>query len=142
MKIFSKSLVLIVLLIPVLTVNGGNSGHSHKHGHDRIEASSFESIPKVSFEVLKDAVVGWNIHVTTKNFRFSPENINKEPIEGEGHAHLYVDGKKISRLYGAWFHLSNLSSGSHTIRVTLNGNNHAELVLNGKNIEDSKEVIQ
>ena len=87
-------------------------------------------------------MVGWNIHVTTKNFRFSPENINKEPIEGEGHAHLYVDGKKISRLYNAWFHLSNLSPGSHTLRVTLNANNHAELVLNGKNIEYSKEVIQ
>ncbi len=142
MKYVSKNLISVLLLIPVFMLNGETLVHSHNHGNNRIETSSFKAIPNVSLEVLKDSVEGWNIHLMTENFRFSPENINKEPIEGEGHAHLYIDGKKISRLYGAWFYLRNLSPGAHTLLVSLNGNNHAELVLNGKRIVDSRELIQ
>ena len=59
---------------------------------------------------------------------------------GEGHAHLYVDGKKRDRLYGPWYHLADLTPGRHTIEVTLNSNNHAEYLLEGEAISDQVTI--
>jgi hypothetical protein len=91
---------------------------------------------------MRDSVGGWNIHLRTKNFRFAPENVNGHPVPGEGHAHLYVDGEKVARLNGPWFHLGSLSPGRHTIQVTLNANNHASLVLHGEPVAVTEEIMQ
>lgn len=138
------SSLVFLLLMPTVTMSasGDRAGHAHKNGHGQVEVSSFTAIPSLSLEVSRDAFAGWNIHLVIKNFRFTPEHVNENPIAGEGHAHLHVDGKKIARMYGAWFHLGNLSPGPHSIRVTLNANNHAELVLHGKPIAVSKEIVQ
>ena len=47
------------------------------------------------------------------------------PVAGEGHLHLYVDGAKRTRLYGAWFYLDGLAPGDHALRVEAVANNHA-----------------
>ena len=86
------------LLILVLTANitfANESGHSHKHHHGQFDVSSSLNKPELSLEVIKDSSAGWNIHIKVKNFRFTPENIDKAPLASEGHAHLYVDGKKL-----------------------------------------------
>lgn len=131
---------LSFLILFSISVNADNPGHHHKHG--KIEASAFKAIPELSLEVYPDAVKGWNIRLVTKNFRFAPENVNKKPVPGEGHAHLYVDGKKVARLYSPWFHLKPQSPGPHTIRVTLNANNHSDLAIHGKPIEAVKKIVQ
>ena len=117
-------------------------GHSHKHHHGQFEISSSLEKPELTLEVSKDSAAGWNVHINVKNFRFAPENINKVPLSGEGHAHIYVDDKKIARLYGPWYHLGNLTAGEHTIRVSLNANNHDAMTLNGKLIEAKKNIVQ
>ncbi|HEY9597498.1 MAG TPA: hypothetical protein V6D33_07495, partial [Cyanophyceae cyanobacterium] len=58
----------------------------------------------------------------------------------EGHAHLYVNGKKLTRLYGSWYYLSNLTPGSHKITVTLNTNRHENLIHNGQVIGDTETI--
>ncbi len=67
---------------------------------------------------------GWNLHIRTKNFRFAPENASKAHVPGEGHAHVYVNGTKIARHYGAWLHIPELPQGRSVITVTLNANDH------------------
>ena len=141
--------LILVLLFPVTgrsdeskQGDGQKQVKAHHHAHKQIEVSSFQNIPKLSLEVSRDAVGGWNIHIIPEHFRFTPENVNKAPTPGEGHAHLYVDGKKIARLYSAWFHLGSLAPGPHTIRVTLNANNHADLVLNGKPVAVNRDIVQ
>ena len=37
---------------------------------------------------------------------FAPENVNQADVDGQGHAHIYVDGEKVSRVYGERFHLT------------------------------------
>lgn len=64
-----------------------------------------------------------------------------EHYPGEGHAHLYVDGQKIARLYGKWYHIEELSPGQHEITVTLNANDHREYAVNGENISTSTIVV-
>jgi len=142
MRYLKWSLFSLVALSATSLVTATESGHSHEHKHDQVELSSLPEKPGVSLNVTRDAVGGWNIFLETKNFRFAPENVNGQPVPGEGHAHLYVDGKKVARLYGSWFHLGNLSSGRHTIQVTLNANNHASFVLHGEPITATKEVVQ
>ena len=129
-----------------------NSSHLHdvdpkldcskKHVHSTLDISSTVKKPSIELVVEKDEVEGWNINIKTNNFRFAPESVNKEVVEGEGHAHLYVDGKKIARLYGPWFHLENLVAGKHEIKVSLNANNHAMLALNNQVITAVYEIEQ
>ena len=140
---YLSTLFLMMLIVPSLAV-AGEQGHAYKHmhHHDNFEVSSFEMTPTVALEVLRDDVGGWNIHVKVVNFSFAPERVNSAPAYSEGHAHLYVDGKKVARLYGSWFHLADLSSGKHTIRVSLNANNHAGLVFEGTPIAASQEIVQ
>jgi len=61
-------------------------------------------------------------------------------VPSEGHAHLYIDGKKVTRLYGEWYHIPSLSPGTHKITVTLNANSHEDLMVKGKVVSDKQEV--
>ncbi len=46
----------------------------------------------------------------------------------------------MSRLYGEWFHIRELSHGKNEIKVTLNNNNHKEYAVDGQSIQDIVEV--
>lgn len=94
----------------------------------------------VSIEVEKDAIKGRNLQVLTKAFRWAPWNASGKHVAGQGHAHPYVDGTKITRLYGPWFYLGDLKAGKHTIKVTLNGNDHGDYTRGGKAISTSRTV--
>ncbi|WP_369682774.1 hypothetical protein [Roseovarius sp. M141] len=52
-------------------------------------------------------------------------------VPGEGHAHVYVNGEKLGRLYGAWMHLPRLPPGEVIVLVTLNSNTHGPLAVDG-----------
>ncbi len=107
----------------------------HAHSHGLLDVSDWANQPHVSMKVVKDAMSGWNIRLDVENFTFSPENVNGENREGEGHAHLYVNEEKEARLYGAWYHLPALPAGRHSIKVQLNANDHATLAVGQNPIE-------
>ena len=146
MKILSYNLLAAGLLIWGWVFAQQTQDHSeHKyehHHHGTIEASAFQAIPDIQLKVMRDSAAGWNLHLITENFTFTPEKIDQETNTGEGHAHVYVDGNKAGRIYGPWYHLSGLTAGTHTIRISLNGNDHSEFVLNGEPIEAIAEVIE
>lgn len=116
------------------------SGTQHDP-HQQLEIPDGQPIPSVKLIVHPDAVKGWNLEIQVTNFSFAPEHINTKSLTTEGHAHLYIDGKKVTRLYGSWYYLSSLEPGQHKISVTLNANGHQELAHKGQVIGDSV-VIQ
>ena len=121
----------------------GHGGHGHGHGHGKENALEVEpgpAAPSVEMAVTKDAVAGWNVHIKTANFRFAPENASGAHVAGEGHAHLYVDGRKIARVYGSWFHIDKLPENGAEVRVTLNTNDHRDIKVGGKRVEASRAV--
>ncbi len=94
----------------------------------------------VKIAVTKDPMSGFNLRVKTRGFRWAPNHASTMHRSGEGHAHLYIDGKKITRLYGAWHYLGTLTAGKHVVKVTLNGNDHGDYVRGGKPIAASATV--
>jgi len=106
--------------------------------HAPLDITSWPMKPTVAIELHPDTMSGYNLEVKTENFRFAPEHVNTAVVANEGHAHVYVDGKKIARLYGNWMHLPKelfVGVGDHHVLVTLNANDHSDLAHGGTKIE-------
>jgi len=112
----------------------------HNH-HHQLEISANQPPPTVELVVHPDQIKGWNLELQVTNFDFAPTQVNAASTPTEGHAHLYLNGQKVTRLYGNWYYLSSLPSGANTLKVTLNGNGHESLIYRGQPISDT-EVIQ
>ena len=111
------------------------------HSHSEMLAVDADGAPEISMlMVTKDPKSGWNLHFETENFKFSPENVSTAHVAGEGHAHVYVDGVKVNRLYSGDYYLGELDEGEHVVRVTLNANNHSEYAVDGEVIEASMSI--
>ncbi|HEY9688743.1 MAG TPA: hypothetical protein V6D46_02035 [Coleofasciculaceae cyanobacterium] len=114
----------------------GHGGHqSGNHSHQRVEIPAGQPLPSVVLAIQPDRMKGWNLHIQVQNFQFTPEQIDRPGAWNTGHAHLYVNGRKLTRLYGPWYYLDALPSGENQIVVTLNTNGHEELYANGQRIE-------
>ena len=96
----------------------------------------------VSISLTPDTVDGLNLHIMPTGFAWSPQGAGSAHVDGEGHAHVYVDGVKYARAYGPWLHLAGLEPGARQVRVTLNANNHGEYTIAGETVaaEASAEV--
>ncbi|HLW59525.1 MAG TPA: hypothetical protein VKV57_06305 [bacterium] len=72
------------------------------------------------------------IQTTVKNFALDPVAIGTAPKAGEGHWHLYVDGKLAGLSADGVISIPNdayptLTAGSHVIKVDLHNNNHTSV---------------
>lgn len=116
------------------TSHGHNLPHDHSHEHKLIESSNNLPIPSVELNVSEDPTTGWNIQLITENITFTPENASKEHVDGEGHAHLHINGDKITRIYSEWFHIPSdwLDLGTHELMVTLSSNDHRDYSIDGE----------
>ena len=117
--------------------NGHSESDEHSHGMFMVNQ---EQAPMVDIEVEKDAKKGWNVSIQTTKFTFTPEDVNQANIIGEGHAHLYVDGKKVARVYVPNFHYDKEFDGAKTFKVTLNANDHSDYMVGGNVISAEKDV--
>lgn len=139
-----KTLLLISTILVGVTLLGNNfqlAKAAQGAEEDRLLEILSGQVPTVDIAVSKDSVKGWNLETRVKNFRFAPENVNTKNNPGEGHAHIYLNGKKMTRLYSSWFHLENLPPGRNKITVGLKSNTHETLVHNSQKIADT-EVIE
>ena len=94
-----------------------------------------EIAPKAILDVQKDPTGGFNVHVVTTNFVWRPEMASMKHVPGEGHAHVYLDGRKIMRIYNEWFHLNTFQfstrSGEQLLTIEFVGNDHAPYTIQG-----------
>ena len=126
--------------------NDGTHDHSsHDHGsHDHektYEVPSGAAVPVVSLSVLQDTMSGWNLELSTSSFKFSPQNAGGEHTEGEGHAHIYIDGVKYARAYSEWYHVDHLNVGERKIMVKLATNDHRIYTNKGSEIMASVAIV-
>lgn len=151
-------LVLLLLLVcGAATGCGGRATTHHKPGTTHEQASGnagtllpaeggtghrlrdvpAEGAPEVRLTARPDSEDGWNLHLAVTNFRFTPDSAGGAALPGAGHAHLELDGRKLARLYGPWFHLSatQVPAGTHTLTVRLYADDHTAWAVSGKPVE-------
>lgn len=85
---------------------------------------------------------GYNLLLQFENYTLRPQNAGQDPIDNEGHAHLYINGKEIGRIYSKHIHVPArlLEEGENTIVVNLSNNDHSEIVNGDEHISDSVAV--
>ena len=116
-------------------------GHSELGAHAEMDHGildiSHEQYPPQieTFTISQDPMSGWNLRIQVSNFRFTPEHASQPHRSGEGHAHLYINGSKIARIYSNWFHIPELVNDRNEIKVTLNSNDHQTLAIGDQVIE-------
>ena len=111
------------------------------HGHEALHSvAAGMDAPSVELVLSPDPASGWNLQVRTGNFRFAPDRSGNAHVAGEGHAHLYVNGTKVARLYGPWFHLATLPPGTSVVEVVLATNDHQLLAIGNVPISSRIEV--
>ncbi|MCF6521899.1 hypothetical protein [Streptomyces sp. JJ36] len=101
-----------------------------------------ETAPAVRLEVTPDSESGWNVQVKTERYRWAPGKAGQQAAGGEGHAHLYLDGERIARLYGEWFHVpaDAVPDGPHELSAILTASDHSAWAADGRPIEDAVRV--
>jgi hypothetical protein len=94
-----------------------------------------ETAPKATLDIQKDPTGGFNVQVITSNFVWRPEMASMQHVPGEGHAHVYLDGRKIMRIYNEWFHLNTYQfstrAGEQLLSIEFVGNDHAPYTIQG-----------
>lgn len=119
-----------------------HDAHDHSGGTEHGDLTEAQSpAPTVSITLHPDGAQSRNLHIAVENFTFDPEGVNGPHRPGHGHAHVYVDGVKITRAYGPWLQLSALPKGQHEVRVTLTSNDHMQLAVNGVPIEATTTMV-
>ena len=98
--------------------------------------------PVVDLQVVPLDDGTYNVRIQTMNFVFAPHHVGMTPMDGEGHAHLYIDDVKIARVYGEWYHLDSLPDDAEMISVALYANNHQPLVVEGKAVRDMVNIAE
>ena len=134
-------ILFLILAIPYQKMATGIHAESmaKKVDHPMFEVPAGLPIPTIAVHPMKDPVSGWNLHLMTSNFKFTPENSGLGDEPGEGHAHLFVNGKKLGRVYGQWAHVM-LPTGKNKVKVILTTNSHKDYALGGKLIESEVEI--
>jgi hypothetical protein len=97
--------------------------------------------PNLDLILHPDGASSRNLEISVENFVFDANQVNGANTPGAGHAHIYVDGIKLARTYGPWFHITGLSAGEHEIRVTLNANDHSQFAIDGTPVEATTTVV-
>jgi hypothetical protein len=116
---------------------GTSSGEHDSMSHQPL---AVDSPVDLGIEAQVDDSGGVGVHIVAQNWTWAPENVNGPHVPGEGHAHIYVDGEKVNRVYGPNYYLRGLEEGERHISVTLNANSHNELLVAGEKVEASTMV--
>ncbi|MDE2785429.1 MAG: hypothetical protein OXL37_02070 [Chloroflexota bacterium] len=115
-----------------------NTDHHHASGTPSEVVSELPVSLSVTAEA--DADGGIEVHIATEGFRFAPEMVDQAHAPGSGHAHIYLDGVKLGRVFESRYHVADVAPGEREIRVSLNTNDHSELVFNGEKVESTVTV--
>ncbi len=125
-----------------MNMNGSTSREeAGAHTHGMLAVDDWLAKPAITATIQKDPIGGWNLNLRTKNFTYNAAAAGLENKQGEGHAHIYVNGAKLARIYGDWFHIGKLPTGHNIISVTLNANDHSSLTQNGVMLEHKLTVM-
>ena len=71
---------------------------------------------------------GFEVEIAVENFEFVVVDDMAAHVDGQGHAHIYLNGVKLGRLYEERFEVGGLSAGEYELTIALNSNDHRPYV--------------
>ncbi|MFI1190838.1 hypothetical protein [Streptomyces californicus] len=102
---------------------------------NRLREVEAEGAPAVTVAVRRDSEDGWNVHLSVRNFRFTPDSVGGGALLGRGHARLFLDGRPLARVYGSWYHLPDAlvrgAGGGTGLTAGLYADDHTAWAVNG-----------
>ncbi|RNB84770.1 hypothetical protein [Brevibacillus panacihumi] len=125
-------LIVLVAGIMLLVKDPLNVSDSYRPGGESVPASAAPvnkpvgtEKPSLNLDIQVDGTTA-EVSLLTQNFEFVEENgdMSLDPVYGEGHAHLYLNGEAKGMIYQPEFLLKKLPKGEHELRVELNYSNH------------------
>ena len=133
---------------PELYIFARSAGEDHMHdeggetSHDHAEISTLEisgeaGVPEITLDVTAAEEGGLLVTYDVSNFTFSTDHVNSEHVEGEGHAHVSVDGVEMAMVFGDPVRLPDVMPGEHEVTISLNANSHETLTHDGEVISAS-----
>ncbi|MFF3785104.1 cupredoxin domain-containing protein [Streptomyces sp. NPDC001933] len=108
----------------------------------RLRQVDAEGAPSVAVAVRPDSEDGWNVHLSVRNFKFTPDSVGGAALPGRGHARLFLDGHPLARLYGSWFHLPaslvrGAGKGGTELTARLYADDHTAWAVNSAPVQAS-----
>lgn len=133
--------VLLNLSMPcMLSAQVVNDSSAMSHLHLPIEVPKNALQPALSLDLYADFMTGYNLSLQLDNYRMSAPprerqsmadlmstQVGQETEVIEGHAHLYINGVKIQRLYGDNVHLPAELFTPKLNQITVTINNHGHM---------------
>lgn len=107
------------------------------------EISNTENIPQIRVSDSFQGKMGeFNVFIELDNFSITPQAIDGDPIENQGHVHVYVNGEKAGRAYSEAIYIPEqyFTPGENKIQVQLSANNHDIYTYNGSVLQDTVYV--
>lgn len=143
-----KKLILLMLVLSGFQVAAMQKPKMMDHSHMPISVPSVVPTPQLSLNLTRDAMSGFNLEILISNYVFvlppsemsMMEMMSVGPLSADGllqgHAHLYINGEKIQRVYGRLLHLpaERFKNGINNISITLNNNGHMHWVVEDKKV--------
>lgn len=122
------------------------AGHSDGMSHGVREIPEGVPVPRIGLRLYKDDMSGFNLELDLVGYRLLPpleDVMARESEIPEGHAHLYVNGNKMARIYGRYTHVPEdwLKQGVNVITVSLNHHHHDAWVKDGKEIQATLTIM-
>ncbi len=143
----SGEVVAMEMKSPMSMSDGNMEGMQHSHAPIGVPDGVAE--PGLSLTLYKDTQDGYNLQLISRAFKLGPPPRRVLSMEEsmqattdsdtgflEGHAHLYINGEKIQRIYGSDVHIPEhlIPVGTNQITVTLNNHGHMYWIINGKQV--------
>ncbi|MEP3394134.1 MAG: copper chaperone PCu(A)C [Litoreibacter sp.] len=110
---------------PEVTARVLNVGRETGMNHDMSNGVQSEQNPTITLTALSGfSADGGEISIAVENFTFVRAENDAPHVPNHGHAHIYLNGLKLGRLYDTAFSLGPILPGAYELVVSLNSNTH------------------
>ncbi|MFM9447745.1 nuclear transport factor 2 family protein [Streptomyces acidiscabies] len=98
--------------------------------------------PWVGVQVEPDSDGSWEVRLTLRNFRFSPQGSAARAVEGRGAARLYVDEKPLAELRTPRYRIGvgYLPHGTHHVTARLYADDGTVWAVDGKAVQSTADI--
>lgn len=142
-----KKIAILLCLFVSSMVFAGHPGESPGMVHAPQPVPDNVERPLIEARLLEDSMDGYNVLLMVENFSIIPPLSGAQEVvmndQGErvlqGHLHLYINGKKVRRVYSPAIHIPQnlLSEGVNSITVSLNSHAHSAYQWKSKEIQST-----